>query len=78
MTMRWVFEHENGRRVTYEVICLPKGGYEIRITYPDGTINAEQVEASGIDERSRDFRARLTALGWNLVESEDEPDTRTP
>jgi len=62
--MFWWFERE-GLRTTIEVLHLPTGDYELRITDPDGVERVECfTNADDLAKRQQALQDALVASGW--------------
>ena len=66
--MIWLWERE-GQRLTYEVRRLGENvGYELTVTYPDGSEESERFEdPTALIERSFAWKDRLSGQGWRPV-----------
>ena len=66
--MIWLWERE-GQRLTYEVRRLDEvNQYELLVTYPDGTEEAETFTEPGVLlERSFNWKERLESEGWRAL-----------
>lgn len=66
--MIWLWERD-GQRLTYEVRRLGEDNhYELLVTYPDGTEEAETfAEPAALLDRSFDWKDRLESEGWHAL-----------
>lgn len=64
--MIWLFERQ-GAYFRYEAGPAKGGhGYELIVTYPDGTQTVEGFEdSSQLSQRQRQLEAQLASEGWN-------------